>query len=203
VLIIPLKGVKGVSVRKIENSGMNASGSTFIEFDNVLVPKENLIGKENQGFKVIMSNFNTERLFLAAGAIRLARTCFTEAYKRSLRRRTFGHQLIENQVIRAKFASMARGIESCHAWMEQLAAAYSTIQYRRSSSEADPSIGRSESRIGAQIGLLKVQSGKVIMTAPSELSEMSYSYLRYWNTVAERRNRYLEVWVTAKKAQED
>lgn len=38
------------------NSGVGASGSTFIEFDDVKVPVENLIGKENQGFRYIMSS---------------------------------------------------------------------------------------------------------------------------------------------------
>lgn len=161
VLIIPLKGERGVSVRRIHNSGLYSSGSTFIEFDGVKVPSENLVGKENQGFRVIMSNFNPERLTLSIGAIRLARTCFTEAYQRALQRRTFGKRLIENQVIRAKFASMARGIESSHAWIEQLAASYSQVQKHRTL-YMNPESSKTESLIGAQIGLLKVQCGKVL-----------------------------------------
>jgi len=55
LLIIPLKA-KGVIRRRMENSGVHASGSTFIEFDDVEVPVENLIGKENHGFRYIMSS---------------------------------------------------------------------------------------------------------------------------------------------------
>ena len=55
LLIIPLD-VKGVTRRRMENSGVNASGSTYIDFDDVHVPVENLIGVENQGFKYIMSS---------------------------------------------------------------------------------------------------------------------------------------------------
>lgn len=40
----------------MENSGVNASGSTYIEFDDVQVPVENLVGTENEGFKYIMSS---------------------------------------------------------------------------------------------------------------------------------------------------
>ena len=55
LLIIPLKSL-GVSRRRMENTGVNASGSTFIEFDDVRVPVENLIGAENRGFEIIMSS---------------------------------------------------------------------------------------------------------------------------------------------------
>jgi alkylation response protein AidB-like acyl-CoA dehydrogenase len=55
LLIVPL-AAKGVTRRKLENSGVLSSGSTFIEFDDVEVPAENLIGVENEGFKYIMSS---------------------------------------------------------------------------------------------------------------------------------------------------
>lgn len=161
VLVIPLKNTEGVSVRRIYNSGLNASGSTFISFEHVKVTKENLIGKENEGFKIIMSNFNAERLSLATGAIRLARTCFIESYNRASVRRTFGYKLLENQVIRAKLASMARGIESCHAWIERLSGEYFAAQRHRVMSESDMAFESAEIRIGAQIALVKVQSGRV------------------------------------------
>jgi alkylation response protein AidB-like acyl-CoA dehydrogenase len=54
-LIIPLNQ-KGVFCKKLDNSGVHASGSTYIEFDNVEVPLSNLIGKENEGFRIIMSS---------------------------------------------------------------------------------------------------------------------------------------------------
>lgn len=203
VLVIPLKDAKGVSVRRIHNSGLNASGSTFIEFDGVKVPTENLIGKENQGFRVIMSNFNAERLTLAIGAIRLARTCFTEAYGRALQRRTFGQRLLENQIIRAKFASMARGIESCHAWIEQLAASYALIQKRRAFDSKSAS-NKAESLIGAQIGLLKVQCGKVSTIARERTRPIvTRIYSRCWSTVAEKHNKYSEAWASARRVREE
>ena len=55
VLVIPLTG-KGVKRRKLKNSGVGASGSTFIEFDDVEVPISHLLGKENYGFQIIMSS---------------------------------------------------------------------------------------------------------------------------------------------------
>lgn len=71
-LIIPLKA-KGVVRKQMHNSGVSASGkvsqstqvpeyiidclgSTYIEFDDVAVPAQNLIGRENEGFAIIMSS---------------------------------------------------------------------------------------------------------------------------------------------------
>lgn len=66
LLIIPLNA-KGVRRRKMYNSGVGASGSTFIELDDVEVPVENLIGKENQGFGYIMSSKSSCRAFCRQG----------------------------------------------------------------------------------------------------------------------------------------
>lgn len=44
--------------------GLWSTGTAFIIFDNVKVPVENLVGEENEGFKIIMLNFNHERLYI-------------------------------------------------------------------------------------------------------------------------------------------
>jgi acyl-CoA dehydrogenase len=54
VLLVPLKGQEGVIMRKIPVSGGQASGTTFIELDDVKVPVENLLGKEGEGMKYLM-----------------------------------------------------------------------------------------------------------------------------------------------------
>jgi alkylation response protein AidB-like acyl-CoA dehydrogenase len=57
MLVIPMNA-KGVAWRRIENSGQKAGGASFIELDNVEVPIENLLGKPNDGFRIIVTNFN-------------------------------------------------------------------------------------------------------------------------------------------------
>lgn len=52
----------GVRTTQMQCMGVWASGTTYITFEDVKVPVENLIGEENQGFKYIMSNFNQERM---------------------------------------------------------------------------------------------------------------------------------------------
>lgn len=54
VLLVPLKNQEGVSMRKIPVSGGRASGTTYIELDDVKVPVENLLGEEGQGMRYIM-----------------------------------------------------------------------------------------------------------------------------------------------------
>merc|ERR1719234_239027 len=131
-------------------SGVWCSGTTFITFDDVKVPKENLIGKENGGFKMIMQNFNHERFSICCQTIRFARVCIEESIKFANKRRTFGKKLIEHQVIRWKIAEMSRQVEASHAWLEQLAYNIQTMHKMESAL-----------KLGGQTALLKVQATKV------------------------------------------
>jgi len=99
-LLLIEKTMPGVSVRRMDCQGVWASGTTYINFEDVKVPVENLIGKENQGFKVIMTNFNHERLGIIIQANRFSRVCYEEALKYSLKRKTFGKKLIDHPVCR-------------------------------------------------------------------------------------------------------
>lgn len=119
LLVVPLKA-KGVTRRRMENTGVHASGSTYITFEDVEVPLDHLIGEENDGFKLVMSNFNPERLSLATAALRLSRVCAHDAYRYACDRETFGKKLIDHEPIRNKFAEMGLSIEPAHAFLEQL-----------------------------------------------------------------------------------
>lgn len=161
LLIVPLK-VAGVTTREMHNSGVGASGSTFIEFDNVSVPVSNLLYKENQGFKVIMSNFNPERKGLATAALRLSRVCAEDAWKHATTRETFGKKLIENSIIRDKFVKMGSLIEPAFAFLEQLT-------WLIESSKGDPA---SEVRIGGMTALLKVMSTRCLEVCVREAQQI-------------------------------
>ena len=50
-----------MSTKLIKTSYSSSAGTAYISFDNVKVPVENLLGIENRGFEIIMSNFNHER----------------------------------------------------------------------------------------------------------------------------------------------
>ncbi|MCJ1417174.1 hypothetical protein MMC32_003513 [Xylographa parallela] len=110
----------GVSTRRMDCQGVWSSGTTYITFEDVKVPVENLIGKENQGFRVVMTNFNHERIGIVIQCIRFSRVCYEESVKYAHKRRTFGKKLIDHPVIRLKLAHMARQIEASYNWLENL-----------------------------------------------------------------------------------
>ncbi len=70
--------------------GWWCSDTATLHFDNVRVPAANLIGEENAGFRVIMRNFNSERLGMAAGAVGFAQACLDDAARLGAERKTFG-----------------------------------------------------------------------------------------------------------------
>jgi alkylation response protein AidB-like acyl-CoA dehydrogenase len=160
-LIIPLKNYPGVTTRKQSNSGVNASGSTFIEFDDVEVPIENLLGKENQGFKIVMSNFNHERLWLGVTALRMARVCCEDAYSHAITRHTFGQPLLSNQVIRAKFTDMGRSLETTWALIEALIYHSTTV-----------TPAQREKDLASWYALVKVQAGRTLEKVNRECQQV-------------------------------
>ncbi|CAI7563909.1 unnamed protein product [Penicillium pancosmium] len=110
----------GVSTRRMDCQGVLSSGTTYVTFEDVKVPVENLIGKENQGFKVIMTNFNHERIGIVIQCVRFSRVCYEESVKYAHKRKTFGKRLIDHPVIRMKLAHMARQIEATYNWLENI-----------------------------------------------------------------------------------
>ena len=71
------KGTPGFSVEQIHDSmGRNGSRHAVLDYENVRVPKENLIGEIGDGWKILMDALNIERLGVAAGAIGVSRACY-------------------------------------------------------------------------------------------------------------------------------
>jgi alkylation response protein AidB-like acyl-CoA dehydrogenase len=118
VLCIP-RG-PGVKTRQMQCQGVLGSGTAYVTFEDAVVPVENCVGKPNQGFQVIMSNFNHERIGIIIQCVRFARVCYEESIKYAHKRKTFGVPLIKHPVIRLKLAHMARMIEASWAWLENL-----------------------------------------------------------------------------------
>lgn len=161
LLVIPLTA-PGVTRRRMHNSGVNASGSTFLQFEDVRVPADNLIGKENKGFPIIMSNFNPERLTLACAALRLARVCAEDAFHYAVQRETFGAPLIQRQAIQSKIFRFGLMIEPAYAFMEQLVNIIELTKDR----PAD------DVKIGGMTALLKVMSTRALEKSVREAQQI-------------------------------
>src|SRR4051794_24264721 len=111
----------GLSRTKLKKMGWWASDTATLHLDECRVPAENLIGEEGQAFKIIMRNFNSERMGMAAGCTAFARVCLDEAIAYAKERKTFGKPLAQHQVIRHKIVDMAQKVAASQAMLEMLA----------------------------------------------------------------------------------
>ena len=105
----------GFSRTRLEKMGWWCSDTALLHFENVRVPAANLIGSENEGFRAIIRNFNSERLSMAAGPVGFAQACLEDALDWARERQTFGGALIGHQVIRHKLVDMQARIHAARA----------------------------------------------------------------------------------------
>eukprot|EP00929_Paragymnodinium_shiwhaense_P114775 TRINITY_DN83281_c0_g1_i1.p1 TRINITY_DN83281_c0_g1~~TRINITY_DN83281_c0_g1_i1.p1 ORF type:complete len:437 (-),score=92.62 TRINITY_DN83281_c0_g1_i1:234-1544(-) len=157
VLLVDAK-TPGIKIRKMETQFDTCHGTTFIEFDNVMVPVNRLIGEEGKGFKYILLNFNHERFVIAVEACRFARLCYSESLKFAMRRKTFGKPLTEHQVIRWKLAEMLRVTDSLYDGNERIA-----YQYK---------MGATDMSMGTMCALQKVAASKALELCAREASQI-------------------------------
>lgn len=111
----------GLSRTRLRKMGWWASDTATLHFDDCRVPAENLIGEEGHGFRLIMQNFNSERMGMAASCTAFARLCLEEAVAYARARRAFGKPIVEHQVIRHKIVDMAQRVAASQAMLEMLA----------------------------------------------------------------------------------
>ncbi|KAF4525792.1 hypothetical protein B566_EDAN002054 [Ephemera danica] len=117
--------------RKEINLGQRCSDTRGITFEDVRVPKENVLAGEGVGFKIAMGAFDKTRPPVAAGAVGLAQRAMDEATKYALERKTFGVPIAHHQAVAFMLAEMAIGVETSRlAWMR---AAWEVDQGRRNS----------------------------------------------------------------------
>jgi acyl-CoA dehydrogenase len=111
-------GLQRTPLKKI---GWWASDTAALYFDGVFVPRSRLVGEENGGWRLVMSNFNGERMTMAAGALAHAMVCVEDAAAWARERQTFGARLVDHQAIRHKLVRMIDEILPVQAWLVQLA----------------------------------------------------------------------------------
>lgn len=122
-MLLIQKGTTGFTTgQPLKKMGWWCSDTAELFFDNVVVPKSNLIGIENGGFMMIMTNFESERLGLACYANTLSELAFNEALNYAKNRSTFGKPLSKHQVIRHKLADMATQLEASREFTYRVAA---------------------------------------------------------------------------------
>ncbi|KAG1139093.1 hypothetical protein G6F37_011642 [Rhizopus arrhizus] len=125
-----IERTEGVETKLIKTSYSSSAGTAYVTFENVKVPVENLLGQENKGLFVILSNFNHERWSMLTGATMTARVAVEECFKWAHQRKVFGKRLIDQPVIRFKLARMISSVESVHHWLENLTYQMNHMNYK-------------------------------------------------------------------------
>lgn len=105
--IIEPKKMKGCTARPIETKlGLHCAPTGEFVFDGMPVPKENVIGRPGEGFRICMWQLNQTRLGCAAGALGVAGGALELAINYANERRQFGKPIVQHQMIQAQIADM-------------------------------------------------------------------------------------------------
>jgi isovaleryl-CoA dehydrogenase len=116
------KGMKGFSVaQKLDKLGMRGSHTGELVFENVEVPKENILGQLNGGAKVLMSGLDYERTVLAGIQLGIMQACLDTVIPYVRDRKQFGQPIGSFQLMQAKIADMYVALNSARAYVYAVA----------------------------------------------------------------------------------
>ncbi|MBL7075656.1 acyl-CoA dehydrogenase [candidate division KSB1 bacterium] len=116
------QGTPGMTVgHKEKKLGIRGSDTTSFSFDDCRIPKENLLGEEEMGFKIALTALDSGRLGIACQALGIAGAALDESIKYSKERKQFGKFLSEFQAIQFKLADMETQINATRLLIYQAA----------------------------------------------------------------------------------
>jgi alkylation response protein AidB-like acyl-CoA dehydrogenase len=120
------KGTPGFAAPRLEDKlGLRSSDTAELSFEDCRVPEENLLGQENEGFKIALSSLDGGRIGIAAQSLGIAQGCLEESLAHAKERRQFGRAIAEFQAIQWMLADMATEIDAARlltyraAWLMQ------------------------------------------------------------------------------------
>lgn len=121
----PEKGSRGISAFIVEKDtpgfivgknekkmGLHGSKTVQLTFENMKVPVENLLGVENEGFKIAIANLNAGRIGISAQSLGIAEAALNAATNYAKERIQFGKPIVSNQGVSFKLADMATAVEA-------------------------------------------------------------------------------------------
>jgi isovaleryl-CoA dehydrogenase len=118
------KGMKGFSTaQKLDKLGMRGSDTCELVFQDCEAPEENVIGKVNEGVKVLMSGLDLERTVLAAGPLGIMQACLDVVLPYVHERKQFGESIGTFQLVQAKVADMYVLMNAARAYVYTVARA--------------------------------------------------------------------------------
>jgi acyl-CoA dehydrogenase len=119
-LLVVERGMEGFERgRNLKKMGMHSQDTAELFFNNVKVPKENLLGQANRGFYHLMHFLAEERLLSAVGSLANAEAAFAVTMEYASERRAFGRRIADFQVNRFKFADMRTEMDVAQAFVDR------------------------------------------------------------------------------------
>jgi len=165
-------GSKGISAFILENTfkgfkvgsifdkmGINANLVSELIFEEMEVPKENLLGKEGDGFKIALSSLDSGRIGIASQAVGIAQACLDESIEYSKQRQQFGKPIASKQAIQWMIADMATSIEAARLLVYNAAYAKDKGGGRFSKEAAMAKVFASEAAMDAAIKAVQIHGG--------------------------------------------
>ena len=111
VFIVPRK-TPGLETSLIPKLGCHACGANFVYYDDVRIPKENLLGKLNEGWWGLLNVLNPERIGTAVLSLGVAKAAFADAFEYAKQRNAFGGPIARFQILQHYLADIAIEIEN-------------------------------------------------------------------------------------------
>ena len=112
------KGMKGFSTaQKLDKLGMRGSNTCELVFRDCEVPEANILGKEGEGVRVLMSGLDYERAVLAGGPLGIMAACLDVVLPYVHERKQFGQPIGEFQLMQGKLADMYTTFSACRAYV--------------------------------------------------------------------------------------
>lgn len=128
-LFIVDRASEGLSATKLDKLGWRASDTAELAFDQVRVPKENLLGEHNQGFGYIMQHFASERLIMGVNAHARSEWALAYTIQYMKDRTAFGRSISEFQALRHRIAELTAEVTMCKTFNYMVAQQLGQGQY--------------------------------------------------------------------------
>ena len=165
-------GSKGISAFIIENTmkgfkvgdtfdkmGINANHVSELIFEEMEVPKENLLSKEGEGFKIALSALDGGRIGIAAQAVGIAQACLDESIEYSKQRQQFGRPISKFQAIQWMISDIATRVEAARWLVYKAAYTKDHGEGRFSKEAAMAKLFASETAVDAAIKAVQIHGG--------------------------------------------
>ena len=159
LIVVPLDTPGVERARKLHKLGMWSSDTAQLFFDDVRVPRRNLIGEEGMGFTMQMQQFQEERIFAAASAIKGLENIVQRTIEYTSERQTFGTPILHNQVVHFRLAELQTEIEALRSLVYRCCERYI----------ADPN----DSGVLQLASMAKLKTGRLVR-------EVTDACLQYW-----------------------